>query len=128
VRYIRLANVLLWHAEAANENGNVQAALESLNRVRARARDADANPANDPAGVLPDITTTNQAELREAIYRERRLELAMEDLRFFDLVRQGRAADVLGDAGFVSGTHERMPIPQREIDLSDGVLQQNPGY
>jgi hypothetical protein len=106
----------------------VQAALQSLNRVRARARDDDANPANDPAGVLPDITTTNQAELREAIYQERRLELAMEDLRFFDLVRQGRAADVLSDAGFVAGTHERMPIPQREIDLSNGVLQQNPGY
>ena len=128
VRYIRLANVLLWHAEAANENGNVQAALESLNRVRARARDTDDNPSNDPAGVLPDVTTTNQAELREAIYRERRHELAMEDLRFFDLVRQGRAAEVLSDAGFVAGTHERMPIPQREIDLSEGVLEQNPGY
>jgi len=128
VRYIRLANLLLWHAEAANENGNLQAALESLNRVRARARDDDADPSNDPAGVLPDITTTNQTELREAIRQERRLELAMEDLRFFDLVRQGRAAEVLSDAGFVAGTHERMPIPQREIDLSNGVLQQNPGY
>jgi hypothetical protein len=128
VRYIRFANLLLWHAEAANENGNTQAALESLNRVRARARDDDDNPNNDPAGVLPDVTTTNQAELRQAIYRERRLELAMEDLRFFDLVRQGRAADVLGDAGFTAGTHERMPIPQREIDLSEGVLEQNPGY
>ena len=128
VRYIRLANVLLWHAEAANENGNAQAALESLNRVRARARDTDDNPNNDPAGVLPDITTTDQAELRQIIYRERRLELAMEDLRFFDLVRQGRAADALSDAGFISGTHERMPIPQREIDLSNGVLEQNTGY
>jgi hypothetical protein len=128
VRYIRLANVLLWHAEAANENGNTEAALESLNRVRARARDDDNDPSNDPQGVLPDITTTNQADLREAIYRERRLELAMEDLRFFDLVRQGRAPEVLGDAGFAAGTHERMPIPQREIDLSDGVLEQNPNY
>ena len=128
VRYIRLANVLLWHAEAANENGNVEEALESLNRVRQRARDADNDPANDPAGVLPDITTTDQDELRQRIYRERRLELAMEDLRFFDLLRQGRADEVLADAGFVAGTHERMPIPQREIDLSDGVLQQNPGY
>ena len=124
VRYLRLANLLLWHAEAANENGNTTAALESLNRVRERAR----QNADNPDGVLPDITTTNQAELREAIYRERRLELAMEDLRFFDLVRQGRASDALGDAGFVSGTHERMPIPQREIDLSEGVLEQNPGY
>jgi len=133
VRYIRLANLLLWHAEAANENGNTSAALESLNRVRARARDTDSNPDNDPPGVLPDITTTDQAELREAIYLERRLELAMEDLRFFDLVRQGRADDVLGpggdfETGFAAGTHERMPIPQREIDLSEGVLQQNDPY
>ena len=128
VRYIRLANVLLWHAEAANENGNTETAQESLNRVRARARDDDSDPSNDPNGVLPDVTTTNQAELREAIYRERRLELAMEDLRFFDLVRQGRAAEELGDFGFAAGTHERMPIPQREVDLSDGVLEQNPNY
>lgn len=124
VRYLRLANVLLWHAEAANENGNTAAALESLNRVRERAR----NNADTPSGVLPDITTTDQDALREAIYRERRLELAMEDLRFFDLVRQGRAPEVLGDDGFIEGVHERMPIPQREIDLSGGVLTQNPGY
>jgi len=124
VRYIRLANLLLWHAEAANENGNTPAALASLNAVRERAR----NNADNPAAVLPDITTTDQDELREAIYRERRLELAMEDLRFFDLVRQGRAAEVLGSAGFVAGVHERMPIPQREIDLSEGVLEQNTGY
>lgn len=138
VRYIRLANVYLWHAEAANENGNPDAALESLNAVRARARDIDGNPSNDPPGVLPDITVRDQDELRQAIYRERRLEFAMEDLRFFDLVRQGRAADVLRSGGsfdeefdglnFQAGKHERMPIPQREIDLSDGVLQQNPGY
>ena len=128
VRYLRLANVLLWHAEAANENGNTEEALESLNRVRARARDTDSNPANDPTGVLPDITITDQDDLREAIYRERRLELAMEDLRFFDLVRQGRAADVLSGTSFDPEIHYRMPIPQREIDLSDGILEQNPGY
>lgn len=133
VRYIRLSNVYLWHAEAANENGNPTAALESLNTVRARARDADSNPSNDPTGVLPDITTTNQDDLREAIYRERRLEFAMEDLRFFDLVRQGRAPEVLGanglfPTGFIEGKHERMPIPQREIDLSNGLLQQNAQY
>lgn len=124
VRYLRLANVLLWHAEAANENGNTAAALESLNQVRERAR----NNADNPSGVLPDVATTDQAELREAIYRERRLELAMEDLRFFDLVRQGRAPEVLGEAGFTEGIHERMPIPQREVDLSGGALTQNPGY
>ncbi len=133
VRFLRLANVYLWHAEAANENGNPDDALESLNAVRARARDTDDNPNNDPSGVLPDVTVQDQDDLRDAIYRDRRLEFAMEDLRFFDLIRQGRAADVLGPGGsfptgFIAGTHERMPIPQREIDLSNGLLQQNAGY
>ena len=111
VRYLRLANLLLWHAEAANELGNTSAALESLNRVRERAR----QNADNPQGVLPDVTTTNQSELRDAIYRERRLELAMEDLRFFDLVRQGRAADVLGGNGFSAGTTSACPFRSAKL-------------
>ena len=89
--------------------------------VRARARGGDPT-------VLPDVTTTDQAQLRAAIYKERRAELAMEFERFFDLVRQGRAAEVLGPKGFKPGKNELMPIPQNEIDLSAGVLTQNPGY
>ncbi len=129
-RFIRLAQVLLWHAEAANENGHPMEALESLNRVRRRARDADADPTNDPAGVLPDITTTDQAQLRTLIYREQRVELAMEYHRYFTLVRQGRAAEVMQAFGkpFQEGKHERLPIPQLQIDLSNGVITQNPGY
>lgn len=127
-RFLRLAQVLLWHAEAANENGNASAALESLNRVRRRARDDDDDPSNDPAGVLPDIETTDQAALREAIYREQRVELGMEYHRFFELVRQGRAAEALAGTAFNPATHVRLPIPQLQIDLSDGVLTQNPGY
>ena len=55
----------------------------------------------------------------------------MEHERFFDLVRWGIAAEVLQAAGkvnFVEGKHELMPIPQDEIDRSNGVLIQNPGY
>jgi len=125
-RIIRYAHVLLWHAEAANEAGNQQAALTSLNKVRARARDDDDDPSNDPDGVLPDVTTTNQSELREIIWNEQRVEFAMEYQRFFALVRQGRT-DRLADAGFEEGVNERFPIPQEQLDQGE-ALDQNPGY
>lgn len=120
-RLIRYADVLLMAAEALNENGKPQEALMYLNMVRERARGG--NP-----DILLDITVTNQDELRQAIYRERRAELALEGHRFFDLVRTGRAADVLGPLGFVAGKHELLPIPQSEIDLSQGTLTQNPNW
>ena len=61
----------------------------------------------------------------ENIYNERRLELATEGHRFFDLVRTGRAASVLGPLGFQANKHEVLPIPQQEIDVTNGVLKQN---
>ena len=109
-RVIRFADVLLFHAEAANELGNTDAALKSLNRVRARAS-------------MPQVVTTDKSELREAIYHERRVELGLEGHRFFDLVRQGRAAEVLGKNGFVEGKHEYFPIPQLEMDVCDKLVQ-----
>ena len=118
---LRFADILLMNAEASNELGKPAQALISLNKVRARARGG--NPA-----VLPDVTTTDQGALRNAIWHERRVELAMEFDRFFDVIRQGRAATVFGPRGFVAGKNEVMPIPQNEIDLSAGVLTQNPGY
>ena len=77
---------------------------------------------------LPDVTTTDQATLRNAIWHERRVELAMEFDRYFDVIRQGRGAQVFGPKGFKAGKNEVWPIPQNEIDLSAGVLTQNPGY
>lgn len=115
IRVIRYADVLLMNAEAANELGNTAQAKQSLNAVRDRVD-------------MPPVTTDNQAELREAIWYERQVELAMEFDRFFDLIRQGRAPQVLGPKGFVAGKNEVWPIPQNEIDLSAGVLTQNPGY
>jgi hypothetical protein len=128
VRLLRYADVVLMYAEAANEVGgaaNTTAALAALNAVRARARQGA------PAGTLPDITTTDQALLREAIRKERRIELAMEHDRFFDLVRWGIAQDVLQAAGktnFINSRDVLLPIPQTQIDLSAGKLTQNPGY
>ncbi|TVQ71943.1 MAG: RagB/SusD family nutrient uptake outer membrane protein [Balneolaceae bacterium] len=79
--------------------------------------------------LLPDVTASGQA-LLDAIWQERRVELAMEQKRWFDLIRQGRAAQVMQDIGvnFVTGKHELFPIPQNEIDLSNRALTQNPNW
>lgn len=124
VRILRYADILLMYAEAANEQGISAEALAKVNMVRARARNSDTT-------ILPDITTTDQTQLRAAIQHERRIELAMEHERFFDLVRWGIAASTLHNAGkpnFTAGRDELLPIPQTQIDLSKGVLTQNPGY
>jgi len=121
VRVIRYADVLLMNAEANNELNNTSEALTSLNAVRARARGGNNS-------VLPNVTTTDQQQLRSAIWHERRVELAMEFDRYFDVIRQGRGAEVFGPKGWIAGKNEVWPIPQSEIDLSAGVLTQNPGY
>lgn len=74
--------------------------------------------------LLPDVTAGGQA-LLDAIWAERRAELAMEQHRYFDLIRQGRAADVLDN---FEPRHQLYPIPQSEIDLSGDAMTQNDGY
>jgi hypothetical protein len=113
-RVIRYSDVLLMHAEAAYHVGDEGAARTSLNQVRARVS-------------IPDISFSGTA-LLDAIYRERRLELGMEAHRFFDLVRTGRGPSVLGNLGFTQGVHELFPIPQSQIQATNGALMQNPGY
>lgn len=120
-RLIRYADVLLMAAEALNENDKPGDALPFLNEVRERARGGNGS-------ILPDVTVTEKNALRNAILEERRHELALEGHRFWDLVRTGRAAIVLGPLGFQTGKHELLPIPQNEIDISQGSLQQNPNW
>ncbi|HQG22303.1 MAG TPA: RagB/SusD family nutrient uptake outer membrane protein [Bacteroidales bacterium] len=120
-RLIRYADVLLMAAEALNENDKPGDALPLLNEVRERARGGNGS-------ILPDVTVTEKNALRNAILEERRHELALEGHRFWDLVRTGRAAIVLGPLGFQTGKHELLPIPQNEIDISQGSLQQNPNW
>ncbi|MHC2991239.1 hypothetical protein OB13_06435 [Pontibacter sp. HJ8] len=118
IRILRFAEILLIRAEAANELGMTAQALADLNRVRVRA------------GLAP-IASVSQEELRKRIWQERRVELALENGdRYFDLVRQGRAAEVLQAQGkqFKAGVNEVLPIPQQQINLSGGPLTQNPGY
>jgi len=121
IRLLRYADILLLYAEAANELGQTDAALEKLEMVRNRAR-------NGNNTILPPVTERDQNKLREIIRHERRIELAMEHERFWDLVRWGIADKVLAYKGFTKGKNELMPLPQDEIDKSNGILTQNPGY
>jgi len=115
VREIRLSDVYLMAAEAHTRSGADMQARTYLNRVRTRV---GLQPVGGIAGN----------DLLEAIYRERQLELATEGHRFFDLVRTGRAGEVLGSQGFTVGKNEVLPIPQNEIDVAQGKLNQNSGY
>lgn len=123
IRILRYADVLLMAAEALNENGKPTEALNYLNQVRKRARGTRTN-------ILPDVAFVSKEQLRDRIWKERRVELALEQQRWFDLVRQKRAAAVLKALGksFVEGKHELFPIPQNEVDLSGGLVTQNSGY
>lgn len=118
---IRFAEVLLWEAEALTELGRIQEAQIPLERVRARARAASSNPET----ALPPVNTTDPLEMMAAVRNERRVELAFEMHRFFDLVRWGVAQDFIPE--FIQGKHEVFPIPQTEIDLNPN-LTQNSGY
>jgi len=120
-RLLRFADIVLLHAEAANELSQSTEALEKLEMVRARAR-------GNNASILPEVKTTNQDELRQAIQHERRIELAMEHERYFDLIRWDLAHSILGPLGWMKGKNEVFPIPQATIDKSEGVIIQNPNY
>jgi len=127
VRILRYADVVLMYAEAANEVGgadNISKAVAALNTVRKRAR-------GTTSGVLPDVVTTDQAVARTAIRQERRIELAMEHDRFFDIVRWGISGEAMAAAGKTAFSPSRdnlLPIPLVQIDLSKNVLTQNFGY
>ncbi len=117
LRIARYGEILLIKAEVENELGDTTASKIALNQLRQRA------------GLLP-VTANSQALMRNKIYKERRVEMAFEHDRMFDLVRTGRAAAVLQALGkpFVAPKHNLFPIPQRQIDLSGNKISQNPGY
>ena len=122
IRIIRYPDVLLMAAEAANEKGLMGEASGYLEQVRAHARGTLTN-------VLPKVESLDQNVLREAIRHERRVELALEPDRFYDLVRWGIAQEVLQAAGKnYQPKNALLPLPQTEIDKSNGVLVQNPDY
>jgi len=118
---LRYADVVLMHTEAilaGASNTTSTEAVASYNLIRNRAGLADDADSN--------IT-------KQELLDERRMELAFENQRWFDLVRMGEAMNVLGAFATANGynfstTDLLLPIPQREIGLSNGLLRQNPGY
>ena len=114
MRLLRYAEVLLIYAEALVEGAVINSvsgmsADDALNRVRGRVG-------------LSAVGAT-----RENIWEERRAELAMEDDRFFDLVRTGQAATVLASKGFKTGKNEVFPTPSNQIQVNSGLVK-TPGY
>ncbi len=110
---IRLADVILLYAEALNENGDTASALTQLNRIRTRAG-------------LADSSASTQSQVRDAIQKERRLELAFEGHRWFDLTRTGTAQSELGLS--FGDEYYLFPVPISEILVSSGNISQNTGY
>jgi hypothetical protein len=119
-RVIRYADIILMKAEASNEIGEGATAEAMLELIRARARGGN-------NAVLPHIAFASKTQMRTAIKDERRWEFAMEGYRFYDLVRWGDAPSVLGSLGYTNRARY-YPIPQKAIDLSGGVLVQNPEW
>lgn len=115
IKYLRYAEVLLIKAEAANELGKTAEALQALNEVRSRVN-------------LPSITETNKESLRQIIWHERRLELAMEHDRWFDLIRTGQASSVMKALGKpFEPKNELFPIPNNQLNQTP-EMGQNPGW
>lgn len=117
IKYLRYGEVLLMKAEALNELGQTSDAIPLLNAIRHRAG-------------LGDTPAVTQAEVRTAIWKERRVELAFEFDRFFDLVRTGQAKAAFAADGkvFTENKNELFPIPASFIIQSNGLTAQNPGY
>ena len=149
---MRLAEMYLIYAEAKIELGEIdQSVLDAINTVRARAYSVEVSDTSN----YPVVTTTDQSELRKIVRRERRVELAFEGLRYFDVKRWDLGPEVLDgplygsrlgsvnfETGEVNWSEERLipevrnfipernyllPIPQGQIDLNP-ELTQNPGY
>jgi hypothetical protein len=148
--FLRYADIVLINAEASNELGNTGDALKYLEQIRFRARGnmtfqtSVADGLNGGAGILPEITSADKATLRLAIWHERRVELALELNRWFDLVRYNKVAAANGSDGtgyteallkttygrtnFDYAKFSHFPIPAVYITSSNNVLIQNSNW
>ncbi|MEG3660178.1 RagB/SusD family nutrient uptake outer membrane protein [Arenibacter palladensis] len=149
---IKYSDVLLWKAEALIELGRQNEALPIINEIRQRAKNSTNRLVYSNGELMANYNIQlyedgvnvvwNQENARLALRWERRLEFALEGIRFFDLVRWGIAAETinnyfqveknrvpfLSSANFTKNRDEYLPIPQQQIDLSEGVYKQNYGW
>lgn len=141
---LRYADVMLFRAEALIELGMQDQALPIINEIRERARKSTGMiPYADKLNIATYSSTGwTQAFARQALRWERRLEMAMEGSRFFDLVRWGEADSVLNtfykeestrrdyykNANFTKNKNEYIPIPSNQISYTGGIYKQNAGW
>ena len=116
---IRYADVILMYAEALNQNGKTAEACKYLNMTRRRGfgyQTTETSPV--------DLQTTDKAQFALMVEQERRVELAFENHRWFDLIRTGRAVEVMRSKGFsLKETNLICPIPQKQIDVNPKLTQ-----
>ena len=116
---IRYADVILMYAEALNQNGKTAEACKYLNMTRRRGfgyQTTETSPV--------DLQTTDKAQFALLVEQERRVELAFENHRWFDLIRTGRAVEVMKSKGFsLNETNLICPIPQKQIDVNPKLTQ-----
>jgi tetratricopeptide (TPR) repeat protein len=149
---IKYSDVLLWKAEALIELGRQDEALPIINQIRSRAKNSTKLLEYPDGSFFANYTIEEykpgeniqwtQVTARECLRWERRLEFALEGIRFFDLTRWGIAAESLDgyfqieksrvphldNAKFTKNRDEYLPIPNQQIDLSQGVYVQNNGW
>lgn len=143
---LRYADVVLMRAEALIQLNRLSEALPLVNEIRNRAARSTTLVFDYGASFKVEPYTMAEWTDRDIAMRdlkwERRLELALEGSRFFDLVRWGDAAKVMNqyyaseasrrsyysDANFTAGKNEYLPIPQKQINYSGGLYQQNNGW
>ena len=142
-RYLQIAEIYLFRAEAATYLGKAEECKQDLLAVRHRAKLSLTNP-DDPT-ILPDSKITSLAgrPLLDAVYQERRVELAMEASRWFDLMRRDlnetetimnnyfateKKYKLDGISPKFNRKYKNLPIPASEITKSAGVIVQNPGW
>ena len=109
---MRYADVLLMYAEALNETGATAQAIPYINKVRA------------VHGLMPPITVSSQADVKQQIIHERTMELTLESVRFFDLRRWGmldQAMQAADRTNFNASTHAYLPIPLSEIQSNSAI-------
>ncbi len=146
---LRYADVLLMRAEALVQlnDGRIQEAIDIVNELRQRAKQSTSMIANYEAdygvvfNVQPYTGIASQEEALKVVKHERRLELALESERFFDLVRWGESDEVLNkfyagesddcaiylNASFTKDKNEYLPIPHAQMSASNGHYTQNIG-
>lgn len=135
---LRFADVLLMYAEASNEltAAPSERAIKYVNMVRRRAYGIDPLDETITNYNLTSSITGSQTNFREAVWNERRLELAFEGHRWYDLIRTDKYVEVMNQhfldfyngKYFVERYHKLFPIPQSEIDINPNLLPNNEGY